>query len=124
MRTRNRIPELTMIPFTCPTAISDYAKIGRVLSRDMREEFATASEERYHVLIRSFKGHVVLALLGALDVRLRARRVVKRLKRAAEVQAGSATEMVKFHAQFRKEFIDILPEAKPDKRMSPFNWNE
>ncbi|RCG19140.1 hypothetical protein DQ384_38335 [Sphaerisporangium album] len=124
MSTRNRIPELASIPFTGPTAITDYAKVGRVLSRDMGEEFATASEELYHVLIRSFKGHAVLALLGAPDVRLRARRVVKRLKRAAELQAGSATEMVKFHAQFRKEFIDILPEAPPDKRKSPFNWNE
>lgn len=123
MSTKNRIPELSAIPFEGPTAITDYAKTGRALSRDLGEEFAIAADELYQVLIRSFKGHPVLALLGAPDVRFRARRVVKRLKIAAELQSGVATEMVKFNAQFRKEFIDVLPQAKPENRKTPFNWN-
>ena len=108
---------------TRPTAITSYSKTGRAISRDLGEEFAVAADELYHVLIRSFKGHPVLALLGAPDVRMRARRVVKRLRIAAELQAGVSVEMVKFNAQFRKEFVDVLPQAKPDKRDSTFNWN-
>lgn len=81
------------------------------------------ASELYAVLIRSYKGHPVLGLFGAPDVRLRARRVVRRLKRAAELQRGSSVELVKFHAQFRKEFVDVLPQAKPEREQkSGFNW--
>ncbi|MFI6910470.1 hypothetical protein ACIBKY_55135 [Nonomuraea sp. NPDC050394] len=121
---RNRIPELSAIPWAGPSAITRYAQVGRNLTRDMAEEFATGSDELYAVLIRSFKGHPVLSLFGAPDVRRRARRVVKRLKRAAELQKGAGVELVKFHAQFRKEFVDVLPQAKPEKRRAEFNWNE
>lgn len=121
---RGRIPELSAIPWAGPKAITDYARTGRGLCRDLGEEFATGSDELYAVLIRSFKGHPLLALLGAPDVRMRARRVVKRLKRAAELQKGAGVELVKFHAQFRKEFVDVLPQAKPEKRKSSFNWDD
>jgi hypothetical protein len=121
---RSRIPELSAIPWEGPRAITDYARTGRTLCRDLGEEFAIGSDELYAVLIRSFKGHPVLALLGAPDVRLRARRVVKRLKRAAELQKGAGVELVKFHAQFRKEFVDVLPKAKPESRKSTFNWDD
>lgn len=121
---RGRIPELSAIPWQGPRAITDYASVGRDLCRDLGQEFAVGSDELYAVLIRSFKGHPVLALLGAPDVRLRARRVVKRLKRAAELQTGAGVELVKFHAQFRKEFVDVLPQANPEKRKSAFDWND
>ncbi|MBN6051320.1 hypothetical protein JYK22_05190, partial [Nonomuraea sp. RK-328] len=121
---RSRIPELSAIPWEGPRSITDYARIGRVLCRDIGEEFALGSDELYAVLIRSFKGHPVLALLGAPDVRLRAKRVVKRLKRAAELQKGAGVELVKFHSQFRKEFVDILPKANPEQRKSNFNWDD
>ncbi|GGQ23563.1 hypothetical protein ACQP10_08555 [Streptosporangium sandarakinum] len=120
---RARIPELSNIPWQGPVAITNYAQIGRALCRDLGGEFEMASEELYAVLIRSFKGHPVLALLGGPDVRLRARRVVRRLKRAAELQKGSAVEMVKFHQQFRKEFIEQLPAIK-DKKKPTFNWDD
>jgi hypothetical protein len=123
LSTKSRIPELQTIDFQGPTSITDYSKTGRAISRDLGEEFTVAADELYQVLIRSFKGHPVLALLGAPDVRMRARRVVKRLKIAAELQAGVCTEMVKFNAQFRKEFIDVLPQASPEKRKTAFNWN-
>lgn len=121
---RSRIPELSSVPWGGPKDITQYARVGRDLCRDLGEEFITGSEELYAVLIRSFKGHPVLKLLGAPDVRLRARRVVKRLKRAAELQKGAGVELVKFHAQFRKEFVDVLPQANPDKRKSAFNWDD
>ncbi|MBB6351858.1 hypothetical protein FHU36_008441 [Nonomuraea muscovyensis] len=121
---RSRIPELSAIPWEGPRAITDYARISRNLCRDLGEELNIGSDELYAVLIRSFKGHPVLSVFGALDVRLRARRVVKRLKRAAELQRGAGVELVKFHAQFRKEFVDILPAAKPEKRQKTFNWDD
>jgi hypothetical protein len=121
---RSRIPELSAIPWEGPRSITDYARVGRALARDLGEEFAMGSDELYAVLIRSFKGHPILSVFGAPDVRLRARRVVKRLKRAAELQKGAGVELVKFHSQFRKEFVDILPAAKPDKRTKTFNWDD
>ncbi|GAA2875539.1 hypothetical protein GCM10010517_36450 [Streptosporangium fragile] len=120
---RARIPELSNIPWGGPKAITDYAKIGRALVRDLGGEFEMGAEELYAVLIRSFKGHPILALLGAPDVRLRARRVTRRLKRAAELQRGSAVELVKFHQQFRKEFIEQLPSIR-DKKKVEFNWDD
>ncbi|MFI7618025.1 hypothetical protein ACIBP6_43080 [Nonomuraea terrae] len=119
---RGRIPELSGIPWEGPVAVTQYARVGRDLCRDLGEEFNIGSDELYAVLIRSFKGHPILAVLGAPDVRMRARRVVKRLKRAAELQKGAGVELVKFHAQFRKEFVDVLPQAKPEKRKSTFDW--
>ncbi|MGS2641658.1 hypothetical protein [Streptosporangium sp. G12] len=120
---RARIPELSNIPWGGPKAITAYAQVGRALCRDLGEEFTLGSDELYAVLIRSFKGNPVLALLGAPDVRLRARRVVRRLKRAAELERAAGVELVKFHAQFRKEFVDVLPQAKPEKR-SEFRWDD
>lgn len=121
---RGRIPELSAIPWEGPRSITSYAKTGRDLCRDLGQEFETGADELYAVLIRSFKGHPLLAVLGAPDVRLRARRVVKRLRRAAELEKGAGVELVKFHAQFRKEFVDVLPAAKPEKRTSVFNWDD
>lgn len=121
---RARIPELSAIPWAGPRSITDYARVGRDLSRDLGQEFELGSDELYAVLIRSFKGHPLLALLGAPDVRMRARRVVKRLKRAAELQRGAGVELVKFHAQFRKEFVDVLPAAKPEARAKTFDWDD
>lgn len=123
---RARIPELSMIPWEGPRSITEYSRAGRALARDLAEEFSLGADELYAVLVRSFKGHPVLAVFGAPDVRLRARRVVKRLRRAAELQKGAGVELVKFHAQFRKEFVDVLPHAKPEKRQprAVFNWND
>ena len=121
---RNRIPELSAIPWEGPRAITDYARVGRALARDLGEEFALGADELYEVLIRSFKGHPLLAIIGAPDVRKRARRVVKRLKRAAELERAAGIELVKFNSQFRKEFIDIIPQAKPEKRRQQFNWDD
>ncbi|WP_157251017.1 hypothetical protein [Nonomuraea typhae] len=121
---RARIPELSSIPWEGPKSITQYARNGRDLCRDLTQEFELGADELYAVLVRSFKGHALLAIVGAPDVRLRARRVVKRLKRAAELQKGAGVELVKFHAQFRKEFVDILPQAKPDKRRTAWKWED
>jgi hypothetical protein len=121
---RSRIPELSSIPFTGPRSLTDYARTGRALARDLGEEFNLGADELYQVLIRSFKGHPVLSVFGAPDVKMRARRVVKRLKRAAELQRAAGVELVAFHSQFRREFVDVLPAAKPEKRPQTFNWED
>ncbi|MFI9552667.1 hypothetical protein [Nonomuraea endophytica] len=121
---RARIPELSAIPWAGPKAITQYARVGRDLCRDLNQEFELGADELYAVLVRSFKGHPLLSIVGAPDVRLRARRVVKRLKRAAELQKGAGVELVKFHAQFRKEFADVLPQANPEKRRTGFDWKD
>lgn len=122
---RSRIPELENIPWEGPRSITDYARIARALVRDVGEEFNLSADELHAVLIRSYKGHPLLALLGAPDVRLRSRRVTRRLRRAAELQRGASVELVKFHAQFRREFVDVLPQAKPEKQQkSAFNWDD
>lgn len=121
---RSRIPELSAIPWEGPKAITQYARVGRDLCRDLNQELELGADELYAVLVRSFKGHPLLAIVGAPDVRLRAKRVVKRLKRAAELQKGAGVELVKFHAQFRKEFADVLPQAKPEKRKTGWKWED
>src|SRR5690242_21197334 len=54
-------------------------------------------------------------LLFGVDVRLRARRVKKRLQRAGEHTKAAGAEMVRFHAQFRKEFADRSEERRVGK---------
>ncbi|MCP2336125.1 hypothetical protein [Actinomadura rupiterrae] len=109
---KDRIPELSEIPFTGAKSITAYSQAGRKLCRDLTIEFDMAADEVYAALVASQKGNPML--LG-VDVRIRARRVQKRLKRASEHTKAAGAEMVRFHAQFRKEFADVLnpPKSKP-----------
>ncbi len=115
-----RIPELANIPFTGSKSITAYSNEARNLCRDLAVEFDMAADEVYGALIASQKGH---PLLLGVDVRLRARRVRNRLKRAAEHARGAAVESVKFHAQFRREFADILNPPK-EKAKKKFDWKD
>ncbi|MFB4300661.1 hypothetical protein [Actinomadura sp. NTSP31] len=110
---KDRIPELANIPFTGSKSITEYSQAGRSICRDLTIEFELASEEVYAALVGSQKGN---PLLFGVDVRLRARRVKKRLQRAGEHTKAAGAEMVRFHAQFRKEFADVLnPPRKPTR---------
>jgi hypothetical protein len=117
MSMKRKIPELSSIPFTGSKSITAYSKAGRELSRDLGMEFEFAADEVYGALVASQKGHP--ALFG-VDVKLRARRVAQRLKRASELQKASGVELVKFHVQFRREFIDIL---QPEKKKPKFDFD-
>lgn len=113
MSTRKRIPELSAIEWTGSRAVTLYAKEGRGLCRELSWEFGMAADELYGALVASQKGHP--ALLG-VDVRWRARRVVRRLNRAADHAAAAGVEVVKLRLQFQKEFADIInPPRKPAK---------
>jgi hypothetical protein len=111
LSTRKRIPELSAIPFTGAQSITSYSKEGRGICRELTWEFEMAAEEVYAALVASQKGN---PLLFGVDVKRRANRVRKRLLRAAESTAEAGAELVRFHAQFRKEFADVLrpPAAK------------
>jgi hypothetical protein len=118
---RNRsIPELAAIPFVGAKSVTAYSKAGREICRDLSWEFEMAADEVYAALVASQKGHV---LLMGVDVKWRARRVKNRLLRASESAAAAGVELVAFHAQFRREFADVLAPAR-DKKRPKFDFED
>lgn len=115
-----RINDLSGIEFTGARSVAQYSKAARALCRDLSREFEFSAEEIEGALIASMKGHPLLALVGAPDVRLRARRVARRLRRASELAQGAAVEAVKFNAQFRREFADILNPPRSTRKTFDF----
>jgi hypothetical protein len=118
MSTSKRIPELQSIEFKGHKSVQRYSQALRDLNRDVAHEAEFAAEELQAVLARQ-KGH---PLLAGLDVRLRARKVAKRLRRSAELSAGAAVEAVKLYAEFRAQFTEVIkPKEKKDKG---FDFND
>jgi hypothetical protein len=116
--THSKIPELSGIQFTGHKSVADYSKALRALLRDISYEVDFASEELYAVLKRQ-NGH---PLLMGIDVKLRARKVIKRLRRISQLTAGGAVESVKFYQEFRFQFGDVIkPPPKPKKIEFDFN---
>jgi hypothetical protein len=115
---RSRIPELEVIEFKGAKAIADYSRMLRALGRDLAAECEASAEEVKAVLSRQ-AGH---PLLFGVDVRVRARKVARRLKRAAELGQGVAIEAVKFNQEFRLQFADVI---EPKRRRRPeFDFND
>jgi hypothetical protein len=115
---RSRIPELSGIRFTGHESVARYADALRNLMRDISYEVDFASEELYAVLRRQ-QGH---PLLFGVDVKLRARKVCKRLRRCHQLCGGAAVESVKFYTEFRHQFGDVIqPPPKPKKTTFDFN---
>jgi hypothetical protein len=110
---RQRIPELNGIEFTGHSSVVNYSKTLRALMRDIATEVEFGAEELFSVLSRQ-RGH---PLLMGVDVKMRARKVVKRLYRVHDLAAGGAVEAVKFYREFRLQFADaIQPQrSKPAK---------
>ncbi|MFD0685885.1 hypothetical protein [Actinomadura fibrosa] len=119
MSGKSRIPELADIPFTGAKSITEYSQAGRRICRDLAIEFDMGAEEVYQALVATARGN---PLLFGVDIRMRARRVSKRLKRASEHQAAAGAELVAFWAQFRKEFADVLNPPKQPKQ--PFDFKD
>lgn len=115
-----RIDGLSEIEFTGAKSVAHYSKAARNLCRDLAREFEFGGDEIEGALVAAMKGNPVLALVGAPDVRMRARRVAKRLRRASELAQGAAVEAVKFNAQFRREFADILNPPKTSSKKFDF----
>jgi hypothetical protein len=112
-------PELETIEFTGAASIAEYSKAGRRIGRDLAHEVAAAAEEIKAVLSAQ-KGN---PLLLGMDVRLRARKVARRLERAAELADGFALEMVKFNAEFRVQFAPVIRPTRKRGETRRFNWN-
>lgn len=112
-----RIDGLSAIEFDGAKDITIYAKTGRELCRDLAMELEAAAEQLLGVLSRQ-SGH---PLLMGVDVRIRARKVSKRLRRAAECAQGAGIEIVKFRSEFRFQFAHII---NPPKTRSKFDWDE
>ena len=118
MGNRSRIPELEVIEFKGHKAVAQYSKAARDLCRDLSHEFDFAAEELTAVLAKQ-RGH---PLLMGMDIRLRARKVAKRLHRAAELAAGAAIESVKLYQEFRLQFGDVInPPKNPAAKSFDFN---
>jgi CTP:molybdopterin cytidylyltransferase MocA len=111
------IPELDTIEFKNATSITEYSRRLRALGRDLAAELDASAEEVEAVLGRQ-AGHPLL--MGA-DVRRRARRVARRLRRARELATGVAVEAVRFNADFRTEFADVIKPAPPKRPAFDFS---
>jgi hypothetical protein len=118
--TRKRIPELESIDFTGAKSVANYSKTLRDLSRDMSNESEFAAEELTAVLSRQ-RGH---PLLAGIDVRMRARRVARRLYRAAQLYNGAAVEAVKLYQEFRVQFADVITPKAPAKPARRFDFDD
>lgn len=118
MSNERRIDALSKIEFEGAKDITVYSKTARDLLRDLTREFEFAADEVQAVLTIAGKGH---PLLFGADTKWRARRVARRLKRAAELTQGAAVEAIKFHTQFRIEFADVLSPPKTSKRTFKFD---
>ena len=112
-----RIAELSGIEFEGAKDITVYAKAGREVCRDLAMELEAAAEMVLGVLSRQ-QGH---PLLFGIDVRIRARKVSRRLQRAAECAQGAGVEVVKFRSEFRYQFANVI---NPQKVKSKFDWND
>lgn len=115
---RTRIPELQVIEFRGAKSIAEYSRKLRALGRDLAAELDASGEEVRAVLSRQ-KGH---PLLFGVDVKVRARKVAKRLYRAAELSQGVATEAVKFNQEFRLQFAPVI-QPRPQRRRD-FDFND
>lgn len=106
---RTRIPELSGIEIHGSADIAAYAQALRGLGHDMAWEIENAADE-VEARLRTLRGH---PLLLGIDVRIRARYVANRLRRAQECAHGVAVEAVKFNAEYRKQFVEA---AEPPKK--------
>lgn len=102
-----RIDEMAGIPFE-GSLDEKFHALGEVmfaLGHLLRMELDMASAESEAAMV-SLKGHPLLALVGAPDVRIKARRVAKRLKRMEDLADGFAAEGRKFHHAYVKHFVN------------------
>lgn len=113
-----RIPELSTIELNSTSALKAYIDASRRLAVDFSGELEWAAEEMTAVLTATGKGN---PWLMGVDVKIRARRVAKRARRAAELQRGSAVEMVKLWQDFMIQFAPALEKRKQSKKSFDFD---
>jgi len=113
----NRIAELSTIEITSTSGLKKYVDESRRLARDFGAELDWAAEEIAAVLTASGKGN---PWLMGLDVKIRARRLATRARRAAELQRGCATELTKLWQDFLIQFAPALQQHKKSEKLFDF----
>lgn len=114
------IPELDAIELNSAAALKQYAGEARKIQRALATQFEMASEEIYAVLCASGQGN---PLLMGIDVKIKAKRVRARLRRASKAASESSIECTRMWVQFVREFGDVIKPAKRQPKQK-FNWEE
>jgi hypothetical protein len=115
-RTKRRIPELSTIDLTSTSAVASYARAARAHCRDLAAEFDWAASEVQAALTHQAKH----PLLASIPVRLRARRVARRLRRARDCAIGAGIEAVAFWHAYQREFAPVI---EPPRARAPGGWD-
>ncbi len=114
----SRIPELSTIELNSTSALKKYVDESRRLAVDFSGELEWGAEEIAAVLTTTGKGN---PWLMGVDVKIRARRIASRARRAAELQRGSAVELVKLWQEFVIQFAPALEKRKQAKKSFDFD---
>jgi hypothetical protein len=115
-----RIDALSQIELDGAKGVTLYARTARELLRDFTRELEFAADEFEGNLREAARGGH--PLLFGIDVKWKARRCAMRLRRAADATQGAAAEVVRFRAQFRREFADVI--NPPKKKRSKFDFDD
>ncbi len=110
---KSSIPELAAIEIRSTTALKNYIDASRSLARDFAGELEWAAEDITAILTATGKGN---PFLMGIDTKIRARRIAKYARRAAELQRGTAVEMVKLWQNFLIQFEPALAQRPKDKK--------
>lgn len=88
--------------------VTRYARDLQAVARAMAAQFDADADDAQKAIRKLGKRHPALK---GVNVRLRARWVARRLRRARNLAKDLSAEAVKFQAQYRKEFVDIEPSG-------------
>lgn len=116
-----RVTELGDIEFKGTKSVAQFSRKSRDVCRDYAREFDQTGSD-FEQIMRAFKRQHSWV---RIDILVRARRVARNLRLAREAANTAAKECVAFHAQFRREFADILAaQQKRKKGKTVFNWKD
>ena len=118
MNEQRRIAELATIELNSTSALKRYVDEARRLALDFGLELNWGAEEIEAVLTAA--GHGNPWLMG-MDVKMRARRIAKRARRAAELQRASGVEMVRLWQDFLTAFAPALQQRERPKKTFKFD---
>lgn len=101
----DRIDQLGDIEFRGQVGkqVAKYAQATQRIGHDLAYTLDNDADRARKAMVK-LRRH---PLLGGVDVRLRARWVARRLKRARELAKGISAEAVKYQMEYRKQFLSV-----------------
>jgi hypothetical protein len=96
-------------------AVRAYAKRLQRFANDLGGQLDTDAAVAERQMRKLAKKHPTL---NPLQVRLRAHRVARRLRRARDLSVAMGAEAVKFHAEYVKQFADVERKSAKRRRSS------